>query len=389
MEQTAINKIEKLQKISLIAGLIGLALSALGFMTSRTDFAFSYLAAYLYVIGFAVGSLPLVMLHHLTGGGWGYAIRRLLEIFLKLMPWLTLAFIPVILTMKQLYIWTDADLVAHDHLLQRKTYYLNIPMFLTRTALYFMLWNFFAAVLRGGSLKFNKTGDDKFLRGLKQASGIGLVVYCITSSFAGIDWSMTLDPHWFSTMYGVFFMIGDGITAFAAAILLSRYLAAWGPLKTVLTEERSHDLGKLLFAFIMFWAYINLSQFIIIWAGNLPEETPWYLKRFNNGWNPVSLALTFFHFVIPFLLLLSRDLKRNPGRAAAIASVVLFMRWVEMFWHVKPSHYEYFHFHWLDVTCVLALAGLSLSYVLGQILKEPLTLSDDPCVMNPEAARHV
>lgn len=385
MDQSTRDRLQNYRKLSLVVAAAAGALSILGFFTSRTDFAYSYLIAFLFWFAITIGSMPLIMIHHLTAGGWGQVTRRILEIFLKNVPLLLLAFVPVVFCMKELYIWTHADLVQHDKILQAKQYYLNVPFFLGRAGVYFLLWFFFSWVLCRGSLEYDRTGNAAVKRRLAAASGIGLVVYSMTSSFAGIDWTMTLDPYWFSTIYGAFYMVGNGVAAFAAAIVTARFLTDLGPLRPVMNAERSHDLGKLLFAFIMLWAYMHLSQFIIVWSGNLPEETPWYMRRFRNGWTFISLMVTFFHFAIPFLILLSRDLKRNIHAVSIVAGVILFMHWVEIFLFVKPVHYERLSFHWLDLTCTLALGGLFKFFILGAFLKEPLTFSDDPCLTGAEA----
>ncbi len=369
---------------ALIIGLLGAALSAAGFWMDPKSFAIAYLTSFLFWLGLVIGCFPLVMIHHLTGGAWGYPVRRIFETLLGLIPFLALAFIPVLLNLQELYSWARPEVVAHDKILQDKVLYLNESSFTARAVFYFATWILFAFLLTALSKRFQKDQDRATFGHLQGLSGAGLIVYGLTVTFASVDWGMSLEPHWFSTIYGLLFMVGQTVAAFAFAIFMAVHLQKRKLLSDVMTPDRSHDLGNLLFAFIMLWAYISLSQFVIVWSGNLAEETPWYIRRFGGGWQVLSLLLTFLHFILPFFLLLGRDIKRNPPSLAVIAGIILAMRWVDIYWIIKPALYENITFHWLDLTTFAAIGGLSLAILFQKMTRESLTLSYDPLIQNKD-----
>ncbi len=378
------SKLAMLKQRALIAAAAGIVLSAIGFFIDRTSFASSYLVAFLYCMGIVVGCLPLVMLHHLADGGWGYPVRRVMENILSLIPLLALAFIPVYLLLPVLYPWANPELAAHDVIIHQKTAYLNPPAFLARTALYFGIWFLFATLLIKGSRTFAKTYADSLRASLQRISGFGIIVYALTVTFASVDWAMSLEPHWFSTIYGVLFIAGQTLLGFGFSVALMVFLSHYEPVSKVLTTVRSHDMGKLFFAFIMFWAYISVSQFIIIWNGNLAEETPWYIRRFTNGWEILSALLPICHFFIPFLLLLSRFRKRAPARLLKVVVFVLAVRWFDLNWLIKPALFPSIHFHWLDLTCLAAIGGTLLFFLFGKLQNSTLVLEHDPIVTGRE-----
>lgn len=378
------SKIASLKNKALIAGAAGAALSIAGLFIDKTSFASSYLVAFLFWLGITIGCLPLIMLHHLADGGWGYPLRKVLETVVSQLPLMALAFVPVYLLLPVLYPWARPELVAHDAILQLKGGYLNAPGYLTRAILYFVIWMGLAFFLIQASKTFSKTFSDGLRATLQRVSGAGIIVYALSSTFASVDWGMSLEPHWFSTIYGVLFIAGQTLLGFGFAVASVVLLAKGEPLHSVLTTERSHDMGKLFFAFIMFWAYISLSQFIIIWNGNLAEETPWYIVRFSNGWQILSILLPFCHFLIPFLLLLSRYRKRAPVRLLRVVVFVLAVRWFDLNWLIKPALYPSIHFHWLDVTCFAAIGGLWLYLFFGKLQKENLVLEHDPILTGRE-----
>lgn len=383
-DQNIQSKLSTLKSKVLIAAAAGIALSLIGLFVDRTSFASSYLVAFLFWAGITIGCLPLVMLHHLADGGWGYPIRRVLEIILSQIPLLIIAFVPIYLLMPVLYPWANPGLVAHDTLLQEKAAYLNPQGYLIRAVIYFAIWMLLAGLLIRGSRTFAKTFSDGTRAALQRVSGVGIVIYALSSTFASVDWSMSLEPHWFSTIYGVLFIAGQTLLGFGFAVGLTVLLSKGAPLQSVLTTERSHDMGKLFFAFIMFWAYISLSQFIIIWCGNLSEEAPWYIKRFSNGWGILSVLLPICHFFIPFLLLLSRYRKREPMRFFRVIAFVLVVRWVDLNWLIKPALFPALHFHWLDITCFAAIGGIWLYFLFGKLQKEDLVLAHDPILTGRE-----
>ena len=270
-------------------------------------------------LGITLGCLAIVMIHHLSGGAWGLVIRRLLEAGTRTLPIMALAFLPIAFGVRVLYLWARPDAVASDAVLREKALYLNVPFFLVRAVLYFTIWGTVAYWLNRWSLEQDHSPDPRLARKLQLLSAAGIVLYALTITFASIDWVMSLEPHWFSTIFGILFMGGQALSALSFAIAAAVLLALRPPFSDVLSRAHLHDLGKLLMAFVMLWAYFNFSQFLIIWSANLAEEAPWYVHRLGHGWQAIGLLLVVFHFALPFALLLSRGLKRNPMLLAALA----------------------------------------------------------------------
>src|SRR5690606_25040978 len=276
----------------------------------------------------------------------------------RTLPFMALLFLPLAFGVQELYIWARPEVVAADPILQAKAPYLNVPFFLVRAVLYFVIWSALAWTLSACSLRHDRDGDPGLARKMQRLSGGGLVVYAITVLFMSVDWMMSIDPHWFSTIYGVLFMGGQGLSAMAFAIAVLVLLARTEPMSRVVGAAHLHDLGKLLLAFVMLWAYFNFSQFLIIWSGNLPEEIPWYLARLRGGWEWVSLLLVVGHFALPFLLLLNRDLKRTGRTVATIAVLIIVMRLVDVLWLLGPEQGQALvHIQWLDLVAQVAHGG--------------------------------
>ncbi|MDO8795237.1 MAG: hypothetical protein Q7J25_11520 [Vicinamibacterales bacterium] len=371
------------------AGAAGLALCGLGFAIDRDQFFRAYLIAYLFWLGVPLGSMALMMVHHMSGGAWGVVIRRIFEASSRTLPLLAVLFLPIVFGMQTLYPWANADLVAHDGALQHKAIYLNTPFFLARAAFYFACWIGLATVFSRWSLA-QDGGDRKAARRMERLSGAGLVIYGLTITFAAVDWVMSLDPHWFSTMMGFLFMGSQGLAALAFTVVVAVALSRRAPMRDVFQPAHFHDLGKLMLAFVMLWAYFNFSQFLIIYSGNLAEEVPYYINRLTGGWQYVALVLVVLHFALPFALLLSRDLKRNANRLTAIAILVLVMRVVDLIFLVSPEfnaagvnlHSINLHggehetgglfFHWLDIAAPIGIGGVWLGYFLMQLAGRPL-----------------
>jgi hypothetical protein len=375
-------------RTALIAGVAGLLLTGLGAALNLDQFFRSYLLGFLFWTGVGVGCICILLIHHLTGGWWGLVIRRLLEAGARTLPLCALLFLPLVLGLPRLYEWADAARRAADPLLRHKELYLNVPFFLLRAAFYFAVWSGLAVVLDRASLKLDALGGKgrgyyNHAQNLRGLGGGGLLLMGLTITFSSIDWAMSLDPHWFSTVYGVLFMVGNALSAMALMILMVSLLGREEPLARVVEPSHVHDLGKLLLAFVMLWAYINVSQWIIIWSANLPEETPWYLRRLRGGWQYVALLLVVFHFALPFLLLLSRSLKRDARRLAVVAIVILAIRVVDLFWMLAPDapigHEAVgFHVHWMDLTAVVGVGGLWLWFFARALRSRPLLTVGEP-----------
>ena len=371
----------RLQRPSLIAGVIGIALSVLGLVIDPLQFFRSYLVAYLFWLGIALGSLPILMLQYITGGMWGAALRRILESSTRTLPLLMALFLPLLFGVTSLYEWAQPDTVAHDPILQHKQLYLNVPFFLGRAAIYFAVWSALIWFLNRWSALQDAEATPALARRLEYLSRGGLLLYTLTMTFASIDWVMSLEPHWFSTIYGILFIGGQVLGAFAFAIPVAALLADRTAFGDVISADQFHDLGKLLLAFVMLWAYFSFSQFLIIWSGNLPEETPWYLSRLRGGWEWVGIAVIVFHFALPFMVLLSRDTKRNAGRLALVACAVLVMRAVDLFWLVSPAFaHEGGAVHWLDLTTLVGVGGIWLAVFVWQLRERPLLPLRDPAL---------
>jgi hypothetical protein len=368
-----------LQRRLLIAGAAGAVISAIGWFVDSTQFFQSYLMAYLFVLGLTLGSLALGMVHQLSGGAWGVVIRRPIGAAARVLPVLTVLFIPIALGMHQLYEWTHDDVVARDPLLQHKHLYLNTPFFLIRAAIYFAVWNTFSYFLNHWSLEQDRTGDPRPARRMQQLSGGGLVAYGLCMTFASFDWVMSLEPHWFSTIFGMLIIGGQGLSSLAFLLLALVWLARRKPLSDIVTPGHFHDISNLMLAFVMLWAYFSFSQYLLIWSGNLPEEISWYLHRLQTGWRAIALVLIVVHFVAPFVLLLSRAIKRDPNMVGKVAAVILAARLVDLFWLIAPEfHREGVHVSWMDVVLPLTLGSIWLGCFVWQLRGRAILPVYDP-----------
>ncbi|MEX0711501.1 MAG: hypothetical protein WD278_04085 [Pirellulales bacterium] len=346
----------------LLVGLVGAGLCAFGAWSEPESFYPAWLVAYLFWLGIALGCLAISMLHHLTGGAWGRVIRRVVESGAATLPLLALLFLPVWLGMEHLYVWAQSGVVEADPLLAGKSRYLNVESFGTRAVAYFAIWSALALWSNRWSATTDASAEARRQRPLQLLSGPGLILYGLTVTFASIDWAMSLEPHWYSSMYGVLFIGGQAVSGMSAATLTVIALGRRRPWSESATPERLNDLGNLLLAFVMFWSYVGFMQYLIIWSGNLPEETPWYANRTAGGWQLLAWCLIVFHFAVPFLLLLSRRTKRAPARLATVLVVLLVMRLVDLFWLVMPAfHPEGIRVHWLHVAAPVAIGGLWLA----------------------------
>jgi hypothetical protein len=376
------------QRRSLIVAAAALAICAIGAFFDLAQFFRAYVVGFMFSLGLALGSTAILMMHHLTGGSWGIPVRRVLEAASRTLPLFVILFLPIALGMSHLYIWTHADAVSSDPILKSKTLYLNAPFFLIRAGVYFLIWIALAWRLNTLSAQQDRGWTPERADRMARISAGGLVIYVLTLTFASVDWMMSLDPHWYSTIFGLLLLAGQGISGFCFIILVSVMLARHGPFSAVVRKHQLHDWGKLLFTFVMLWAYFNFSQFLLIWSANLPEEIPYYLERMRGSWGGVGLIVVLLHFAVPFTLLLSRDLKRDSGKLVKVAVLLLAMRVLDLFWIVAPWAHEPDHHEipWMYFVAPVGLAGVFAWAFFWQFKKRPVLPVGDPTL--EEAIAH-
>jgi hypothetical protein len=360
-------------------GLVGLII---GFFTvDRETFMQSYLIGFMFWSGITIGSMAMLMVQYLSGGGWGLFARRVFEASARALPMLALLFVPIALSLPVLYPWARPDALA-DPKIALKAAYLNPTFFYIRAALYFAIWMALTFTLT----RWSKEQDDNPVRlpgpkdgRMRVLSGPGLVLYMLTITFMSVDWVMSLEPHFTSTIWGILTLGGQGLSTLAFSILVLAALSRFKPVSELASEGNFHDLGKLMLAFVMLWAYFNVSQFIIIYQGNLPEEIPWYIDRITGSWAPVAVLVLVGHFVLPFTLLLSRNWKRKGNTLARIAMFMLVMRVVDMIWTIGPIFRRSGStLSWLDFAAVLGLGALWLLVFFRNLGARALVPAHDP-----------
>jgi hypothetical protein len=369
-----------LQQRALLIGGIGLVAGAVGAVMNLDQFLHSWLIGFLFCLSMTLGSLGLLMLQHLSGGQWGLVSRRVLEAATRTLPVVVILFAPVALGLPKIFEWARPE-AAHNEIIRAKAAYLNSGFFLVRAAIYFGFWLFCSALLNRWSAQQDRgegiTPADSVR--FRKVSAPGLLFLVITLTFASVDWVMSLDPEWFSTIFGLLTVASYGLSALALTIVVLSMLSSTDPLAGLLAPRHFHDLGKLMLAFVMLWAYLGFSQFLIIWAGNLPEEIPWFLRRLHGPWGRVSVLLALGHFVLPFLLLLSQDLKKRPHLLAKVASFIMGMRLLDIIWLVGPQVRETgFPIHWMDIAVPVGLAGLWLFVFTRNLRSRALVPFNDP-----------
>src|ERR1043165_3266453 len=367
----------RFQQRAFIVGGVLLVLMLVMLFLNPAAFFRAYLIGWTFWTGIAVGSLALLMLQHLTGGGWGLVIRRVLEAATRTLPFMAVLFIPIILGSHSLYEWTHPEEVAQHPAVQFKAGFLNVPFFTVRAIIYFGVWIVFAYFLNRWSLLQDRTADPRYAKRMRVLSGPGMVALIFAVTFASIDWYMSLEPEWFSTIYGFIFVASWGLTGLAFVIAAMAVLAKDEPLRRIVKPLHFHDLGKLLLTLVMLWAYFAFSQYLIIWSGNLPEEIVYYLERTHGIWGAVIIGVFLLHFAAPFLFLLSRELKRHASRLMLVALLVLLMRMIDLLWMLVPA----FHGHtwvWLCAIALIAFGGLWLGLFAWQLSKRSLIPINDP-----------
>jgi hypothetical protein len=377
--------VDRLQRAGLFAGGIAALAAVYGLTKSPADFYHSYIFSYMLVLGLTVGSLGLLMLQHLTGGIWGIVIRRPLEAASRNIILMLVLFIPIVLGMKYLYSgsdnetgWLNAPKEGEQALTSWQQGYLTSSGFLTRALIYFAIWIVLMVVFNNWSKQQDQANGEGLKQRMKGLAAPGVILYILAMTFAAIDWVMSLSPRWASTIYGFLFVAGQAIAAMALMIAVIALLAGSEPFQGIIKKRHLHDLAKLLFAFNMLWAYFAFSQLLIIWSGNQPEEITFYRSRLNGQWGVVAVLVLLFSFAIPFLLLLSRDVKRTASVVSKIAVWMIFMRLVDLYWMTRPEFTSRAVPTWLDIVVPVALIGLWLGFFAMNLKQRPLLPVGDP-----------
>lgn len=383
-----------IERISGVVGGLGLLLCVGGFFANRAEFFQSYLFAFVYWSGFAFGGLGILLLNNTVGGKWGVTARRFLEAQMRTLPLIFIFLLVLLSGMKYLYPWTHSDLVAHNDYLRQKQAYLNVPFFLVRVVIYFLILGFWGFRVNRMSDEQDRTGNPGIRERMRAFSAPGLLLFVLTMTFAYIDWILSTDSQFYSTVYGGMILIGDVLQTFALTIVAIILTSKGDRFGGRINSKILHDLGNLMFAFTIFWTYLSASQLIIVWPANLPQELVWYLDRVHGFWKWVTTAIALSMFAIPFLALLSQARKRDPRRLMRIAIWLLVARAVDVFWIVEPTfrnassssllHTGHgFAIYWTDFATFFGLGGVWVYVFLGQLRRRPLLPLHDPRVSAP------
>jgi hypothetical protein len=368
--------LQRQQRIALTVGVVGLLLTALGFFLNAPQFFRSYLWAYWFWLGVGIGCLQMLMLFQLTGGAWGFVAQRVFEAAARTLPYMFVLVIPLLFGITTLFPWATEQ---GQRQLAHKSGYLNTPFFMVRLAIYFAVWGALALLYARWSRAADETPDPRYLRRRKMLAGPGIVILSFTASFAVVDWMMSLEPHWYSTVYPLIHVVGQVLAGLAVSILVIAILSARPPLDRLTSPKTLLDLGNLLLTFTVLWAYVQFSQLLITWAGNLPKEIIFYRHRLTGGWQYLGLFLIVAHFFVPFALLLSRKTKRNRITLAWVAAFILAMRLFDYLWLIEPAfHRGSFAVHWLDLTAPVGIGGLWIALFLWLLASRPLVAANDP-----------
>jgi hypothetical protein len=371
---------------SIIVAGAGLFLCLIGWWGQPATFIRSYLWAYLFWLGIALGSLVLGLLPWLTGGIWGLVLRRWFEAAARTLPLLAVLFLPITFAARYQYVWTDHEYVSGDHALQFKTaWYLNGTFWAIRAAVYFVIWIVLANSMTALSVRQDRAEAPEPRR-LRALSAAGLILYGVTITLASVDWVMSLEPKWFSSIFGAVFGMGQVVTAWSFAVLGVLLLHRRPPMPALLGRPLLRDFGSLMLAFLMVWAYVAFSQFLLIWSGNLPEEVAYYQRRSQGGWEYLAGAIALFGFAVPFALLLSGQIKRDRATLLRVVILILVMRMVDLFWQVVPAPQPNaetsapvdFRFSWTDIAAPVGIGGLWVWFFLWNLQQRPLIPAFDP-----------
>ena len=362
---------------SLVIGVLFSVIAVVGAAFQPQQFFRGYLLAFMAWLGVTLGSMAILMIRHLTGGGWGMVIRRVLGAAMRCIPLMTVLFVPILFGLPYLYVWARpldgiADVHLREHLQDLTRSYLSVHGVLIRALVYFAIWNLLSFLLTRWSREQDQPGARDNTSRFKAVSGPGLILYAFTISFAIIDWVMSIDPSWISTIYGLILLIGEVLAAMCFAVVVERILVNYKPMSDWLTPDFVQDHGKWMLTFIMLWAYFSFSQWLIIWAGNLPDEITWYMKRLHNGWGTMGFILAVFGFCVPFVMLLSRPFKRNIRKLVWLAVWLMIIRWVDLFWIIEPNYSTTLTVTWADIVVPVAMGGLWLWFFFRNLASMPL-----------------
>jgi hypothetical protein len=382
---------------ALIIGVIGIIGAAIGFVTNAQEFYRAWLPGFIFWYMVAAGALGVMMLQYVTGGEWGVLIRRPLGAAARTIPLFILFGLPIVFGLKSIYSWANPEIVRGDHLLEQKAMWLNPTGWVIRALIYFALLSLWAWRIRVLSLKFYEDRSPYVELSRRKWSAAGLLMFVMVMTFSSIDWVMSLEPKWYSSMYGISFTVGAGLSAFAFVTFFLTLLSDNPAMQGILKPSHFRDLGNLMLAFTMLWAYTNISQFLLIWYGNIKEETPYYLQRTHGGWTLMAVALLLFQFFLPFTMLLMRAIKDRPKTIAIVTVIILFMRFVDIYWLVVPAHHPFdFYFSWITIFAFLGIGGLWLAAFLWQLKGQSIIPIHETWVdeairegaLQREAARH-
>jgi hypothetical protein len=387
----------RIQSVALGIGMIGIILWVIGTIFSGNagqTFFQSYLVAYVFWVGITLGCLGWLLIQYLGGATWGVVIRRLLESASHTLILMAVLFVPIRFGLHKIYEWShDLNTIQNEtvkNLIQHKSKWLNPNFFTLRAAIYFGIWILLMYVLVKRSHRQDETADPQLVQSAQNWSGPGFLIYGLACTFAAIDWVMSLDAEWFSTIFGLIMIAGQGVLSMAFIISVCLLLSKREPLSHVLQPKHFHDLGKLLLALVMLWAYFSFSQILIIWAGNLPEEIPWYLERFTGVWRYIGVAIIVLHFALPFLLLLSRDLKRNSRKLVMVAWLIIVMRFIDLLWMIVPEfehgHPGHLSKYFVYAAATIGMGGLWLGWFFWRLRQRSLLPYNDPLLDEALAA---
>jgi hypothetical protein len=388
-------ELRRYQAFALAIGVLGVVLLIVGNLVGHNPGQVyrSFMIGYIFWVGVSVGSLGLLCLQYITGGFWGVASRRILEASSRGLLPMAILFPVIVFGLKNIYLWAQPGIIGVDKIIEKKAAYLNPEGFWMRGIAYFAIWGLIAYLFSKWSRKQDEQGNHGLSLWMSRFGGPALIFLILAVSFAAIDWVLSMDPHWSSTIFGLIFVASWGLTALAFTIAVMAWLSGRAPMKEFYGAPHFHDLGKLMLALTMLWAYFSFSQFILVWSANLPEETGWYITRMSNGWGFVGAIVVILHFALPFLVLLNRGIKKKPNTLVLVAVWLLVMRVVDLFWLIAPTYVftngghatSVFHLSWMDVVAPVAVGGLWMAFFCWTLASRPLLPVNDPNFVRSEA----